>query len=79
MLSKFIIFIQKYKIISFCLLPYLIYLLQLLNISVFGFLKQIYKKLLFKKTCFSTYNIDKTDFISLIQKARQQNISSQNI
>ena len=32
-----------------------------------------------KKTHFLTYDIDKADFISLIQKARQNNITSRNI
>ncbi len=35
--------------------------------------------LLAEKTRFTTYNIDKADFISLIQKARQQDINIQNI
>ena len=42
-------------------------------------MKQNYKKLLAKKTRFSTYNFDKADFISLIQKARQNGITSRNI
>ncbi len=35
--------------------------------------------ILAEKTRFTTYNIDKTNFISLIQKARRQGISVQNI
>ena len=58
---------------------YLTYLLQPLNISVLDSLKQNYKKLLYKKTCFLTYNIDKTDIILLIQKTRQKGITSWNI
>ena len=54
-------------------------MLQPLDVCVFGPLKQNYKKLLSKKTRFSTYNIDKADFISLIQKARQKGITSRNI
>ena len=77
--TKFITFIRAHKIICLCLPTHLAYLLQPLNVSVFGPLKQNYKKLLSEKTRFSTYNIDKTDFISLIQKARRQDISSRNI
>lgn len=55
------------------------HLLQPLDVDVFGPLKQNYKKLLSKKTYFTTYNIDKADFISLIQKARRQGITSRNI
>lgn len=42
-------------------------------------MKRNYKTLLAEKTRFTTYNIDKADFISLIQKARRQGISVQNI
>ena len=68
--TEFITFTQKHKIICLCLPSPSTYLLQPLNVSVFGPLKQNYQKLLSKKTRFSTYNIDKTDFISLIQEAR---------
>lgn len=52
-----------------CLLAYSTHLLQPLDISVFGFLKQKYKILLADKTLFTMYNIDKVDFIFLIPKA----------
>ncbi len=42
------------------------YLLQPLDIGIFGPFKQGYKKLLSKKTWFTIYNVDKADFISLI-------------
>ncbi len=42
-------------------------------------MKQNYNTLLAEKTRFTTYNIDKADFISLIQKARQQGIPTRNI
>ena len=77
--TKFIKFTQANKIICFCLPPHLTYLLQPLDVGVFGPLKQNYKKLLSEKTRFTTYNIDKADFISLIQKARRQGITSRNI
>ncbi len=54
-------------------------MLQPLNNDVFGPLKQNYKKLLSKKTRFTIYNIDKADFILLIQKTRRKEIISQNI
>ena len=79
MSTEFIKFTQAHKIICLCLLPHLTHLLQPLDVSVFGLLKQNYKKLLAKKTRFSTYNFDKADFISLIQKARQNGITSRNI
>ncbi len=77
--TEFITFTQANKIICLCLPSYLTDLLQPLDISVFGSLKQNYKNLLSEKTCSSTYNIEKTDFITLIQKARRQGISSRNI
>ncbi len=77
--TEFITFTRAYKIIYLCLPSDSTHLLQLLDVSVFATLKQNYKKLLYEKTCFSTYNIDKTDFISLIQKARRQSINPQNI
>ena len=42
-------------------------------------MKQNYLRLLAEKPRFSTYNIDKADFISLIQTARRQGITSRNI
>ena len=62
-----------------CLPAHSTHLLQPLDVGVFGPLKQNYKTLLAAKTRFTTYNIDKADFISLIQKARQQGITSRNI
>lgn len=55
------------------------HLLQSLDIDVFSFLKQNYKTLLTKKTQFITYNLDKANFVSLIQKTLKQGINSQNI
>ena len=61
--TEFIKFIQANKMICLCLSAHLTYLLQSLDIGVFGPLKQNYKKLISEKTCFITYNIDKIDFI----------------
>ena len=68
-LAKFIQFTRKHKILCLCLLAHSIHLLQPLDIGVFNLLKQNYKTLLAKKIWFTTYNIDKADFIFLIQKA----------
>ncbi len=62
-----------------CLLAHSTHLLQFLNVGVFNPLKQSYKTLLAEKTQFTTYKIDKADFISLIQKACQQGIITQTI
>ena len=77
--TEFIKFTWANKIICLYLPPHLTHLLQPLDIGVFGPLKQNYKKLLSKKTRFTTYNIDKANFILLIQKARRQDITSWNI
>ena len=77
--NEIIKFTQKYKLVCLCLSAYLMHLLQPLDVSVFGPLESNYKTLLAKKTRFTTYNIDKADFISLIQKLRRQGISFQNI
>ena len=74
-LTKFIQFAREHKIMCLCLPAHSTHLLQPLNVGVFGPLKQNYKTLLAEKTRFTTYNIDKADFISLIQKARQQGIT----
>ncbi len=79
MSSEFITFTRANKIICLCLPQHSTHLLQPLDVSVFVPLKQNYNKLLSEKTYFSTYNIDNTNFISLIQKARRQGISSRNI
>ena len=49
-----------------CLPAYTTYLLLPRDVGVFGLLKRNYNILLAEKTRFTTYNIDKTDFISLI-------------
>ena len=79
MTNEFIKFTQKHKIVCLCLPAHSRHLLQPLDVGVFGSLKRNYKTLLAEKTRFATYNIDKADFISLIQKAKRQGISVQNI
>ncbi len=59
-----------------CLSAHSAHLLQPLNVQVLDSLKQNYKMLLAKNTYFTMYNIDKTDFISFIQKTRQEDITT---
>ncbi len=77
--TEFIRFAHEHKIVCLCLPAHSTHLLQPLDVGVFGPLKQNYKTLVAEKIRFTTYNLDKADFISLIQKARQQGINSQNI
>ncbi len=64
--SEFIYFPKEHKIVCLCLKAHLSHLLQPFDIGVFNFLKQNYKTLRAEKTRFTTYNIDKADFISSI-------------
>ncbi len=77
--TEFIRFAPEHKILCLCLPAHSTHLLQPMDVEVFGPLEQNYKTLLAEKTRFTTYNIDKADFISLIQKARQQGITIRNI
>ena len=77
--TKFFQFVREHKIVCLYLPAHSTHLLQPLDVGVFGPLKQNYKMLLAEKTRFTTYSIDKADFISLIQKARHQGITSRNI
>ena len=77
--TEFIRFTREHKIVCLCLSAHSTYLLQPLDVGVFDPLKQKYKTLLPEKTRFTIYNVDKAHFISLIQKARQQNITARNI
>lgn len=77
--NEFIRFTREHKIVCLCLPAHSTHLLQPLDVGVFGPLKRNYKTLLAEKTRVTTYNLDKADFISLIQKARRRGISAQNI
>ena len=66
--TKFIEFMHKYKIVCLYLPAHSPHLLQPFDIDVSGSLRQNYKMLLSKKTWLIIYNIDKANFISLIQK-----------
>ena len=77
--TKFIQFAHEHKIVCLCLPTHSTHLLQSLDVGIFGPLKQNYKTLLAKKTGFTIYDIDKADFIFLIQKTQQQSITPQNI
>ena len=52
------------EFIQFCLPAHSTHLLQPLDIGVFGPLQHNYKTLLVEKIRFTTYNIDKADFIT---------------
>ena len=67
------------KIECLCFSPHTTHLLQPLDIGVFSPLAQSYKKHLQEMTRFTTYNIDKVDYLTMVQKARKEGISSQNI
>ncbi len=64
--TEFIKFTRTNKIICLYLPPHSTHFQQLLDVNVFGPLKQNYKKLLSEKTRLLTYKVDKADFISLI-------------
>lgn len=57
-----------------CLAAHSTNLWQSLKVGRFGLLKQNYQKLLAEKTQFTMDNINKTDFISFIQKSQKQGI-----
>ena len=67
------------KIECFCLLYYTTHICQTLDVGVFGPLVCSYKIHLESFTRFSTYSIDKTDFFTIVQKAKRENMSSRNI
>lgn len=77
--SEFIIFAKSRKIECLCLPAHATHLLQPLDVGVFGPLAHSYKKHLESFTRFTTYNIDKVDFLNLVQKARKEAISEKNI
>lgn len=52
---------------------------QSLNVGVFEPLTTGYKQGLKKFTKFTTFNVDKTDFIEILMQARKETISSKNI
>ena len=77
--TEFIKYAQAKKIECLCLPPHTTHLLQPLDVGVFGPLAHSYKKQLEGITRFSTYNIDKVNFLTMVQKARKEGISSHNI
>ncbi len=77
--TEFIRFTQEHKIVCLCLPAHSTHLLKPPDVGVISLLKQNYKTLRAEKTQFTMYNIDKADFIFLIQKARQLGITTHNI
>ncbi len=69
--NKSILFAQKHKIMYLCLSIHFRHLLWSMVVEIFGALKQSYKTLLAENKIRSkTYNINKPNFISLIQQAK---------
>lgn len=77
--SEFIIYAKSKKIECFCLPAHTTHLLQPLDVGVFSLLASSYKKHLESLTRFSTYNIDKVNFLTIVQKARKEAILIKNI
>ena len=76
---QFIEYARSKKIECLCLPAHTTHICQPLDVGVFGPFARSYKTHLESLTRFSTYNIDKTDFLTLVQKARKEGISSRNI
>jgi len=78
--SDAIRFAEKNKIILLCLPPHSTDLLQPLNVGIFHPLASAYRRELEAFTRYGAgYSIDKRDFISLYQKAREIALTSKNI
>ena len=76
---EFIKYARSKKIKCFCLPTHATHICQPLDVGVFGPLVRSYKTHLESLTRFSTYNIDKTDFLAVVQRVRKADISSRNI
>ncbi len=78
--SDAIRFVKKNKIILLCLFSHFIDLLQPLDVEIFHSLTSAYRRELETFTRYDVeYSIDKYDFISLYQKAREIALTSKNI
>ena len=77
--TEFIKYVQSKKIKCLCLPPHITHRLQPLDVGVFSPLAHSYKKYLESLTRFTMYNINKVDFLTIVQKARKEGISSKNI
>jgi len=78
-IAEFDIFCKKNAIICFCMPPHTSYLLQPLDISVFGLLKHVYKKLVEGIIAANNNYIDKKDFLSLYLLAHKKVFTRENI
>ena len=76
---QFIEYARSKKIQRLCLPAHTTHICQPLDVGVFGPLARSYKTHIESLTRFSTYNIDKTDFLTIVQKARKDGISSKNV
>ena len=77
--TDFIKVCEAKKIILLCLPPQTTHLLQPLDVGCFGPLAYHYKKELELVTRFNTVNVDKVDFLQIVQKARKLAYTSKNI
>lgn len=75
----FIKYALSKKIECLCLPSHTTHLLQPLDVGVFSPLAHSYKTHLEAVTRFSTYNIDKVDFLTIVQKARNEGMTDKNI
>ena len=76
---QFIEYAKSKKIECLCFLAHTTHICQPLNVGVFGPLACSYKTHLESLIRFNIYNIDKTDFFSIVQKAKKKGMSSKNI
>ena len=73
-------FCIRNKIILLCLPPHTTYMLQLLDIGVFGPVALVYKGMITERYTFgSLYNIDKCAFLEIWHTAREKAITTSNI
>jgi hypothetical protein len=78
-IPEFDLFCSENNIITECLLLYISYILQPLDVACFGLLKTAYRHLVQDLTRRSIFYIDKADFLGMYQQARTAIYSEQNI
>ena len=76
---QFIKYARSKNIECLCLLAHTTHICQPLNIGVFGPLARSYKAHLESLIRFSTYNVDKTNFLTIVRRPRKDGMSSKNI
>jgi hypothetical protein len=78
-LKEFIQFCENHSIIALYFSPYITYILQPLNISVFASLIKIYKKRMYDYNIYNIDNIDKFIFLEFLYEARKKIIFDHDI